>query len=125
MDPGHDLVKTDRTASLGSGHPRRSDGIVRGHEIQISRHAAESRMQIAGGRAGALAPSVEGGGYGDNQRYGRDQTQSLMDLQHVCPFVQQRLLAGVSLSLFRSKAQIRKRRRCTAGWGVWEIILLL
>ena len=55
-----------------------------------------------------------------------DQAEALMDLQHVRPFIQQRLLSGVSLSLFWSKAQIRKRRRRTAaGWGVRQIILLL
>jgi len=48
-----------------------------------------------------------------------------MDLQHVCPFIQQGLLLWVSPSLLRRKAKILKRRcRCTAGRCVRQILLL-
>ena len=80
MYPSHGFMKTDRTASFGSRYPGRADRIVSGHEIQISRHPAESRMQIAGGCARVLAAGIEGSGNGGNQRNGRDLTHPLMDL---------------------------------------------
>ena len=86
--------------------------------------ALQERMQIARRGAGALAAGGEPGGNGDNQRNGRDQTHPLMDFQHVCAFIEQRLLLGVSLGLLRRKAEIRKRRRRrTAGRGIRQILL--
>jgi hypothetical protein len=79
-------------------------------------------VQIARGRAFTFAASARTEDHRRNERYRRDQTHPLMDLQHVSPFIQQRLLTGVSLSLLRRKTQIRQRRSGrTAGWGVRQM----
>src|SRR5580658_6329111 len=124
MDPSHSLVEPDRPASFGSWHSGRADCIVSSNEIQISRQPAESRVQVARRCAGALASGVERGGDSGNQRNGRDQAHPLMNLQHVRSLVEQGLLAGVSLSLLRRKAQIRQcRRRPADGWSIWQVLL--
>jgi len=78
-------------------------------------------MQIARRGAGALAAGGEPGGNGDNQRNGRDQAHPLMNFQHVRAFIEQRLLLGISLGLFRREAQIGQRRLArSAGRSIGE-----
>ena len=59
VDPSHGLVKFYRTALFGSGDPGRTDCIVRCDAIQISRQPTQGGMQVAGGRAGVLAPPLK------------------------------------------------------------------
>jgi len=70
MDPSHSLVEPDRAASLGSGDPGRADCVISRNEIQISRQPAESRVEVARGCTGVLAPGIERSGDGGNQRNG-------------------------------------------------------
>ena len=49
-----------------------------------------------------------------NRRY---QSHSLMDFQHVGPFIQQGLLLGTRLSLIRRETQLLKRRFGLAAGG--------
>src|ERR1039458_9838760 len=99
MNPSHGLVEADRPTGFSSRHPRSADCIVSGNKVQISRHAAKSRMQVAGGCARVLSPGVERCGNSGNQRNGCDQTHPLMDLQHVGSLVEQGLFLGVVYKL--------------------------
>ena len=115
--PSHRLVKFYRTALFGSGDSGSADGIISGDAIQIAGQRTQSNVQIARAVPSLLPPAPGPRITVAIKRNRRDQTHPLMDLQHVRPFIQQRLLTGVSLSLFRSKAQIRKRRRSYCWMG--------
>ena len=117
MNPSHGLVEADRPAGFSSRHPRRADCIVSGNKVQISRHAAKSRMQVAGGCTRVLSPGVERCGNSGNQRNGCDQTHPLVNLQHVGTLIEQGLSLGVGLSLRRRKTKVVERRFCFAAGG--------
>src|ERR1700692_4047189 len=122
MDPSHGLVETDRTASLGSRHSGRTNGVVSGHEIQISRQSAESRVQITRGCTRVLASGVEGCSNGGNQWNGRNQAQTLMDLQHVSAFIEQGLALGIALGLRGGETKIFEGRfRLAAGGRIRQL----
>ena len=100
----------DGPPGFGSRHRGRADGIVSGGEIHARRHRAQGAMQLAAGRAAFLAGGAAGSDQGGQQGSGRDQTEPLMDLEHMRPFVQSRLILGTTLGLLRRKAQIPQRR---------------
>src|ERR1019366_8176842 len=80
-----------RVASKGAG------GVVSGSDTDARRHRAKGAVQHAAGRAAFLAGGAAGSDQGGQQGRGRDQTEPLMDLEHMRPFVQSRLILGTTL----------------------------
>jgi hypothetical protein len=63
-------------------------------------------MHRAIGIGRILASGVCGGDEGGDQRSQRDQTEPLVNLEHVRSFVEPGLILGASLSLLRRNTQI-------------------
>src|SRR6185437_17158359 len=80
-------------------------------------------MEIASGRACTLAAGEAATDDRREQRNGRYQTEPLMSLEHVRPFVESGLLQGICLRLIRREAQIPQRRRLRIGGGRLCLIL--
>src|SRR5579863_1402587 len=81
-------------------------------------------MQIAAGGAGGLATGRTARKNGSEQRYGRNYTEPLMNLEHVRSLVEARLILGTSLSLGGRQAQILQSRGCRTGGRRLGLILL-
>src|ERR1035437_5845651 len=121
MNPGQGLVHEDGPAGGGSRYPGSADGIGSGRNIHAQRRDAQTGMQIAAGRAAAgyadagRAVATAFGAAGRNERRDewseRDQTEPLMDLEHVRPPVEPRLVLGAPLGDIRWEPEIPQRRR--------------
>ena len=113
VNPGKSLVHADLSVRFGSRNFGRADGIVRANKIQISGHRAKSKMGPAVACAGALAAGTDSQDDRGDQWSGIDQTDALMNLKHVRPLVESRLILRVSLGLSRREAEIPERERAT------------
>src|SRR6516165_7101177 len=101
VNPGQSLVHADGPVSFGSRNLGCADSKVSAGEIQVSRRRAESKMGPAIGGTGALAACEDPGNDRRDYRPSRYQTELLMHLEHVGPFVEPRLILRASLGLRR------------------------
>ena len=81
--PGHCFVKFYRTALFGSGNSGSANGVIGGDSVQVAGERTQSNVQIANSCAFTFAASTRTEDHRRNERYRRDQTHPLMDLQRV------------------------------------------
>src|SRR5580700_8641832 len=106
VNPGKGLVHPDRSMRFGSRNFGRADGIERAKKIEVAGHRAKSKMGPSVGCAGLLASGTDSQEDSGNQWSSIDQTNALMNLKHVRPLVESRLILRVSLGLSRREAEI-------------------
>jgi hypothetical protein len=100
------ILHADGPTCGGSRYGGRTNGKRGSREIEARRRGAQSAMQIAAGRAAMPAGGAVRSDHRSDQRSERDQTEPLMDHQHVRPPIESRLIHDTSLRLRGGKAQI-------------------
>lgn len=70
-------------------------------------------MRVTIGRTGLLPAGAGPRNDGGDQRRGIDQTEPLMELQHMRALVEPGLILGISLGLCRGKAEVPQRKQST------------
>ena len=135
VDPLEIAVEADGTFGLDAGDFGSKGGEIGGGEVESGGQAAEGDMgiEVGGGWLGdgltvfafclGLRPGDEGGEHGN----GGDESEGLVDLEHVCALVEQSLLLGATLGLRGGEAEIAERKPILgfgggglAGRSVWR-----
>src|SRR5205807_5730707 len=126
VNPGERLVQADGSPRWSARYLGSEDGIRGGSEIQAGSRAAQSGMQVACGRTGTPPSGHASGDYGRHQRSKGYQPKSLMNLQHVRPFIETCLFLSASLGLLWRESEIPQRGfRLDAGRSIGQIFCQL
>src|SRR6516225_1562961 len=126
MDPSQRLVQADRATGFRPRDLRCSDREIGGGEIQACCSRAQSGMQIARAWTGAVFADKAARNVCSSQGPGGNQTEALMDREHVRAPIELGLLLGAAPGFGGRETEVREGRFAGgARRRIRQLLLLL